>query len=1484
MKKDPPLLMVALSPLPLSSPRSRLCLSAIRSRGDEEGSAAHCGANAVGTGGAARKQPRECRTVLFSSHLIPPLVPSFRYPCSFLLSSHPSPCAFFQIPMVAYAATDPTLTVSTERQSSLLTCFSIPLSSFLLSSHPSPCAFFQIPMVAYAATDPTLTVSTERQFVMRTTHSDAAEMQAIADIIRHHEEDRWMEVVTIYIDNRFGRNGIVALESALQNKGSKARISRAIPLDITWTVADVKEKLLPLVEREESTVVVVHDAGGQDTGRVFIAELLPLVEQGESTVVVVHDAGGQDRGRVFIAAMELGLLTAPYAWIATEATWTVVISGDETLAPVRKAMECGAVRCGAVRCGAVWLAVHRKGALEQRGSQAVPGGREKVRACVVNSMGVCVVNSMGVCVVNSMGVCVVNSMGVCVVNSMGVCVVNSMGVFVVNSMGVCVVNSMGVCVVNSMGLASFNKLWNSVDPKQYPGAREKGHVNTTSSIGGSGSGGGEAALQERRDGVAVGDWPQLPLASPLRHQRSTISSMSGAGSDGEQAALPESVIGHNSISRLLTGTNVRPSPPLLSPTLLTFSPYSNPSLPFPLPSSPSPPSPFPPSPRKRHCSSRGAVEDGNKRGHSRKKLLPLTLPPSCSPLLLPPSHLPSPLSDGAALREVLLKTEINGVTGRLNLLPNGDRDKSDLEVINVVNGTARVVAYWQSSRGLLSNTKAPWGYLPKKKLRLAVPVKMGFHQFSSIASSTTGSESDQAAVGGFPVAVFRAIAAHLKYPLRYEFVPFGNGAVNPSYDEMLQAVADKLVPFGNGSSNPSYDEMLQAVADKFALFGNGSSNPSYDEMLQAVADKFVLFGNGSSNPSYDEMLQAMAAKVGVLESSSLAMVTLAPEDSNPWTPLVPFSPSMWLWLAIAALLFALTILFLERLNSSLFLQHPVEGDTKAARCRSKAFSFLQDLWEALWIAFQSYFLVPVEVHTLLARVPVLVWYGLVLILSTSYTANLTSIYTVNLLTPPLQVSVGCPSLECFSLPLQSLLSASRPMGGAVDFVSESYFLVPVEVHTLLARVPVLVWYGLVLILSTSYTANLTSIYTVNLLTPPLQVWYGLVWYGVVLALVLILSTSYTANLTSIYTVNLLTPPLHVWYGLVWYGVVLALVLILSTSYTANLTSIYTVNLLTPPLQVGTACPLSVLFGLAGWCDGMLPLVWWYAHPQHLVYGQPDFYLHRAHSSAAVFWYALSAADSEHLACSQPHLFLHRQPPHSSLPGAQWLSLECSLWNGWLVFWYALSAADSEHLACSQPHLFLHRQPPHSSLPGAQWLSLECSLWNGWLVFWYALSAADSEHLACSQPHLFLHRQPPHSSLPGAQWLSLECSLWNVFWYALSAADSEHLACSQPHLFLHRQPPHSSLPGAQWLSLECSLWNGWLVFWYALSAADSEHLACSQPHLFLHRQPPHSSLPGAQWLSLECSLWNGWLVFWYALSAADSEHLACSQPHLFLQHR
>ncbi|CAI7843577.1 unnamed protein product, partial [Closterium sp. NIES-53] len=80
------------------------------------------------------------------------------------------------IPIVAYAATDPTLTVS--MGGFPLARLTIPHLFSLLSLLLS--LFLQIPMVAYAATDPTLTVSTERQFVMRTTHSDAAEMQAIA--------------------------------------------------------------------------------------------------------------------------------------------------------------------------------------------------------------------------------------------------------------------------------------------------------------------------------------------------------------------------------------------------------------------------------------------------------------------------------------------------------------------------------------------------------------------------------------------------------------------------------------------------------------------------------------------------------------------------------------------------------------------------------------------------------------------------------------------------------------------------------------------------------------------------------------------------------------------------------------------------------------------------------------------------------------------------------------------------------------------------------------------------------------------------------------------------------------------------------------------------------------------------------------------------------------------------------------------------------
>ncbi|XP_055823220.1 glutamate receptor 3.7 isoform X1 [Solanum dulcamara] len=90
-----------------------------------------------------------------------------------------------------------------------------------------------VPLISYAATDPTLS-SLQFPFFLRTTQSDQYQMEAVADIVYFYE---WKEVIAIFLDDDYGRNGIAALNDALAKKMSK--ISYKLPLPINYDLSDV---------------------------------------------------------------------------------------------------------------------------------------------------------------------------------------------------------------------------------------------------------------------------------------------------------------------------------------------------------------------------------------------------------------------------------------------------------------------------------------------------------------------------------------------------------------------------------------------------------------------------------------------------------------------------------------------------------------------------------------------------------------------------------------------------------------------------------------------------------------------------------------------------------------------------------------------------------------------------------------------------------------------------------------------------------------------------------------------------------------------------------------------------------------------------------------------------------------------------------------------------------------------------------------------
>ncbi|GAB4825155.1 hypothetical protein Ancab_008030 [Ancistrocladus abbreviatus] len=137
----------------------------------------------------------------------------------------------------------------------------------------------RVPLLSLA-TDPTLS-ALQYPYFLRTTHSDYFQMYAIAAFIEHCG---WREVITIFVDDDYGRNGISVLGDALAQ--NLAKIS-------------YKAAFSPGASRDN------------------IADLLVEVKLKESRVFVVHVHPDSGR-RIFSVAKSLGMMTNGYVWIATD--------------------------------------------------------------------------------------------------------------------------------------------------------------------------------------------------------------------------------------------------------------------------------------------------------------------------------------------------------------------------------------------------------------------------------------------------------------------------------------------------------------------------------------------------------------------------------------------------------------------------------------------------------------------------------------------------------------------------------------------------------------------------------------------------------------------------------------------------------------------------------------------------------------------------------------------------------------------------------------------------------------------------------------------------------------------------------------------------------------------------------------------------------------------------------------------------------------
>nr|XP_027084346.1 glutamate receptor 2.7-like [Coffea arabica] len=320
---------------------------------------------------------------------------------------------------------------------------------------------------------------------------------------------------------------------------------------------------------------------------------------------------------------------------------------------------------------------------------------------------------------------------------------------------------------------------------------------------------------------------------------------------------------------------------------------------------------------------------------------------------------------GKDLQHALVGTSFTGISGDFHF-KNRQLDTSIFEIINVVGKEKKVIGFWTTENGTPRNLTSMSGdpilpssaasldilwpgdskSIPKgwviptneKKLRIGVPVKDGFSKFVRVINDP---KSNTPKVLGFCIDIFDAVMATLPYHVPYDYFPFENA---------------------DGKSAGSYDDMIYQV-----YLGN----------FDAVVGDITIIANRSNYVDFT---------LPYTESGVTMIVPVKDKkQKTAWVFLKPLTWDLWLTSVCFFIFFAFVIWILERKSNEEF------GQTAP-----------QQLGTSLWFSFSTMvFSQREKVVTGLARFVVIIWCFVVLILTQSYTASLTSMLTVSQLEPTL---------------------------------------------------------------------------------------------------------------------------------------------------------------------------------------------------------------------------------------------------------------------------------------------------------------------------------------------------------------------------------------------------------------------------------------------------------------------------------------------------
>ncbi|KAI7984630.1 Glutamate receptor 1.3 [Camellia lanceoleosa] len=289
-----------------------------------------------------------------------------------------------------------------------------------------------------------------------------------------------------------------------------------------------------------------------------------------------------------------------------------------------------------------------------------------------------------------------------------------------------------------------------------------------------------------------------------------------------------------------------------------------------------------------------------------------------------------------------------GLSGEFQLL-NGRLISKAFEVVNVIDRDERRVGFWTPTDGIKKqmypsnngleailwpggSTTTPKGWLVRKSgKKLRIGVPPK-SRYKELVNVERNLQTNATTVTGFCVDVFKAAIEFLKYELPYEFIPFedANGEMAGTYNDLVYQV---------------YLQEYDAVLGDVTITANRSL---YVDFTSTYTD------------------------IGIGRVARLDM------KKNMWIFLKPLDSDLWLTSAGFFILTGFVVWIIE---------HPINEEFQGSRA--------QQIGTVFWFSFSTLVFAHRErLFSNLSRFVVIFWLFVVLILTSSYTATLTSLLTV----------------------------------------------------------------------------------------------------------------------------------------------------------------------------------------------------------------------------------------------------------------------------------------------------------------------------------------------------------------------------------------------------------------------------------------------------------------------------------------------------------